>query len=159
MIAPVLFLDVDGVLNHRGCFLPSRHGGPLDHDAIKRLQDVVEETGCRVVLSSTWRKLKRHVDHLRCNGGFPNAHEDWCTVELPVDIHHGLIVATHQRGEEIAEWLSRHPEVTRYAIVDDDGDMLPDQRPFFVQTSFEHGLLDGHAKRLISILLGREEGA
>lgn len=155
MMEPVLFLDVDGVLNHRGCFLPSRQGGPLDHDAIKRLQRVVAETHCRIVLSSTWRKLKIHVEHLRFSGGFPNAHEDWRTSELPVEFQNGLIVAMHQRGEEIAEWLSRHPEVTRYAIVDDDGDMLPEQRPFFVQTCFDHGLLDSHADRLISILQGK----
>jgi hypothetical protein len=31
------------------------------------------------------------------------------------------------RGEEIKAWLHQHPEVTRYAIVDDDSDMLPEQ--------------------------------
>lgn len=26
----------------------------------------------------------------------------------------------HRRGEEIKEWLSRHPEVTHYVVLDDD---------------------------------------
>ena len=40
----VLFLDVDGVLNHRACFMPSRGGSPLCPDAVARLQRVVEVT-------------------------------------------------------------------------------------------------------------------
>ena len=42
------------------------------------------------------------------------------------------------RGMEIQEWLDRHPEVTHYAIVDDNADMLPHQWLF--QTTFERGL-------------------
>jgi hypothetical protein len=147
----VLFLDVDGVLNHRAVFLPSRGGSPLDEAAIARLRRVIERTGCKVVLSSTWRMLERHVDRLREAGGFPSPHQDWRTIELPIEVRNGVVV-TRQRGEEIAEWLSRHPEVERYAIIDDDGDMLPGQLPFFVQTTFETGLTDEHAERLVAIL-------
>ena len=148
----VLFLDVDGVLNHRAIFQPSRSGSPLCPAAIRRLRGVVSATGCRVVLSSTWRMLPHHVEHLRAAGGFPSAHEDWRTVEVPVEVRNGIVVTIHQRGYEIAEWLSRHPEVERYAIVDDDSDMLPTQLPFFVQTSFDTGLLDEHAARLVDLL-------
>lgn len=150
----VLFLDVDGVLNHRACYTPSRGGGPLDPDAIRRLHAVVERTGCRVVLSSTWRTLPGMADRLRERGAFPHEHEDWRTVELPYTTVNGIIQPT-QRGSEIAEWLSRHPEVERYAIIDDDADMLPEQQPFFVQTTFETGLLDEHALRLVDLLGGQ----
>lgn len=148
----ILFLDVDGVLNHRACFMPSRGGSPLCPDAVRRLQRVVERTGCKVVLSSTWRLLDRHTAALKAGGGFPNPHEDWRTGECPVELRNGIVVDKRWRGLEIAEWLSRHPEVTRYAIVDDDNDMLDEQAPFFVQTTFEAGLLDEHAERLIALL-------
>jgi hypothetical protein len=47
----------------------------------------------------------------------------------------------HQRrGHEIKAWLDDHIEVTHYAIVDDDCDMLPEQKPQFVQTFYEDGL-------------------
>lgn len=150
----VLFLDIDGVLNHRAIFLPSRQGSPLCPEAIARLRLVVMRTACRVVLSSTWRMLPHHVAQLRQAGGFPAAHEDWRTVELPVEMRGGLIHPDHHRGREIAEWLSRHPDTSRFAIVDDDDDMLPEQRPFFVRTSFDHGLLDDHAEQLVRILIG-----
>jgi hypothetical protein len=148
----ILFLDVDGVLNHRACFSPSRGGSPLCPHAIARLQTVVEKTGCRVVLSSTWRTLPRFVDRLEEQGGFPGRHEDWRTIEMPVEVKNGVVMTTRCRGEEIAEWLSRHPEVERFAIVDDDSDMLDAQKPHFVQTTFETGLLDEHAARLVEIL-------
>lgn len=157
----VLFLDVDGVLNHRAIFQPSRHGSPLCPAAIRRLRNVVSVTGCRVVLSSTWRMLPHHVEQLRAAGGFPSPHDDWRTVELPLTVLKTASVGasvllpgvnTPRRGDEIAEWLSRHREVERYAIVDDDADMLPEQLPFFVQTSFDDGLLDDHAARLVNLL-------
>jgi hypothetical protein len=150
----VLFLDIDGVLNHRANFLPSRHGSPLCPDAIRRLRDVARRTACRVVLSSTWRMVDHFVEQLEAAGGFPGRHDDWRTVQLPVETRNGLIVTPHHRGREIAEWLSRHGEVERYAIVDDDDDMLPEQAPFFVRTSFETGLQDGHVEQLVRILIG-----
>lgn len=152
---PILFLDVDGVLNHRDIF-----GGPRPHlcrKAVDRLNRVVTATGCKIVLSSTWRKMDAHVDELRAFGGFPSPHEDWRTIDMPFIVRNGLIVSTAMRGNEIAEWLSRHPEVTRYAIVDDDSDMLPEQMPFFVQTSFETGLTDEHASRLTALLSSLQE--
>jgi hypothetical protein len=49
-----------------------------------------------------------------------------------------------------SDW--RHPEVIRYAIVDDIDDFLPKQRRYFVHTSYDQGLLDKHVKRLAAIL-------
>jgi hypothetical protein len=154
--AAVLFLDVDGVLNNEGVFRDRRFGPfPLDHECIRRLHEVVEATDCQVVLSSSWRggpHLERKLEadfvfeHYR-NPATPESelvnsrHVDGSTKRL-----------RGKRGEEIAEWLSRHPEVSRYAIVDDDSDMLPEQLPAFVQTSVETGLTDEHVKRLVAVL-------
>jgi hypothetical protein len=147
----VLFLDIDGVLNHRAMYVPSRHGSPLCPAAIARLRHVVERTDCRVVLSSTWRFVDHFVAQLRAAGGFPNPHEDWHTVQMRGRVENGIIIPD-PRGAEIAEWLSRHPATTRFAIVDDDADMLPDQAVHFVQTSFDTGMTDDHARRLFEIL-------
>lgn len=51
-------------------------------------------------------------------------------------------------------WLREHPKTPRYAILDDDCDMLEEQRPFFVCPRFTTGLLREHALRLITILNG-----
>lgn len=62
-------------------------------------------------------------------------HEDWRTK----DLHRFDLDKV--RGDEIAEWLSRHPEVTKYAIIDDDSDMLPEQMPHFVHTQAVDGIM------------------
>ena len=98
-----------------------------------RFKDLVAETGALVVLSSTWRLIDESVATLRAAGILDHAHPDWRTG------YHGS-----HRGQQIAEWLEHHPEVTHYVILDDDSDMLPEQVPHFVQTRFETGLLDHH---------------
>jgi hypothetical protein len=54
------------------------------------------------------------------------------------------------RGDEIREWLRKNPEVTKYAILDDDSDFYPDQ-PLF-KTTFETGLTDEIAKQVTNYL-------
>jgi len=158
----VLFLDVDGVLNNEGVFSDRRFGFlPIDNLCVERLHRVVRETECSIVLSSAWRGSDWHERKLEAEfvfecyfGELPHAerinvrHEDGSTKRLSGADYNG-------RGSEIAEWLSRHPEVKQYAIVDDDGDMLPDQMERFVQTTFETGLSNQHADQLIATLRAR----
>lgn len=152
----VLFLDVDGVLNcpetwarkdgQRGTFR-------ICPDRVKLLATMLDATSAMVVLSSTWRKFDDHVAYLKKRASVVTCrlHDDWRTIEEdfkpPIDFR-------PMRGREIKEWLSRHPEVTEYAIVDDDSDMLPEQSKRFVQTSFREGLTDRHAIALIALLRG-----
>ena len=148
----VLFLDVDGVLNYRALFKARFDGPRLCSKAVARLRQVIARTGAQTVLSSTWRLDNAHMALMRA-GGFPCPHEDWRTIQVPVRFENGLVVfEPPYRGREIAEWLSRHPEVERYAIVDDDDDMLPEQLPYFVKTSFDDGLLSEHVERLVELL-------
>ena len=62
-------------------------------------------------------------------------------VSMRTPYHGGSI-----RGEEIDEWLRLHPYVKKYAIVDDDSDMLPHQ-PLF-KTTWEEGLTEEVARRI-----------
>jgi hypothetical protein len=46
------------------------------------------------------------------------------------------------RGSQIKSWLDKHPEVTHYVILDDDGDMLEDQRSTnFIKISRLNGFM------------------
>lgn len=144
MTAPikVLFLDIDGVLNSRRTC--EAFGGPLtggfphafdeknmtlfDHAAIGLIRKLCEKTDASIVLSSSWRII--HSVHDCANG-----------LDLPIfDRTPILNWSGRTRGDEIAAWLADHPEVTRYAIVDDDSDMLAEQKQYFVQTAFQEGL-------------------
>lgn len=146
--APVLFLDVDGVLNCRTSWerYPRRHFHMLDEEKIELLNEVCRATGCRVTVASTWRRDTKCRRLLRNRGFRGRFSRDWRTDWLRTFAEPDLV-----RGDEIADWLKRNGSPA-YAIVDDDSDMLPEQMPRFVQTSFEDGLTQTHADRLIALL-------
>lgn len=138
----VIFLDIDGVLNSTktcvatgGYPMELSHRAAFDWMAIKLLQRLCDSSGVQIVLSSAWRK---HCKFQEVAAAF----------ELPI------IGATqnsspdgYQRGYEIRDWLRGHPEVTQYAIIDDDPDMLDEQMEFFVHTNGHEGMTwDNFAK-------------
>ncbi|SFM96894.1 HAD domain-containing protein [Methylobacterium pseudosasicola] len=146
-MTPILFLDVDGVLNCKRTF--TERGEPLwrvDADKVGLLNEVAKRTGCRVVVSSTWRKGKdRGPEGCRAILRARGVRVPFARVWRTPNSRDGI------RGGEIAEWLLRHGSPS-YAIVDDDSDMLPEQMPRFVKTTFEQGLTREHADRLIALL-------
>lgn len=138
----ILFLDIDGVCNSQQYakrrYMETGKGGIMGIDPVpaKMVQRIIVETGCSVVLSSTWRL-------------WSNSRED---VEREVcsfiDVTKDLV--SQPRGAEVQEWLDGHPEVTQYAILDDDSDFLPGQHLF--KTSFNTGLTDDIAQSVIDHL-------
>ena len=152
MSEAVLFLDVDGVLNHVETFM-ARKTDMLAVECVACLDRLVEATCCKIVLSSAWRGMPGLEARLRRRGVLKHRIKgEWRTPRLG-RVQDGSGWVSAQRGDEIADWLSRHPEVTAYAIVDDESDMRPEQMPFFVQTDFHKGgLLSEHVDRLTAIL-------
>lgn len=150
----VIFLDVDGVLNHRGTWDDKSQRGPwrLCPAAVARFNRVVAATGAQVVISSSWRGNEAGERKLHNAGVLKRWHKDKRTPRLNTITKGGIYIAK-VRGEEIDDWLSRHPEVRNYVIVDDESDMLDYQKPRFVQTDFhDGGLLDEHCERIAAIL-------
>lgn len=145
----VLFLDIDGVCNSRAYLYQLRAKNKkatlwygIDPEAAKLVKRIMAETKCVVVLSSTWRLYedgKAQVKREVCN--FID-----CTKDLQAGAKRGFV----PRGEEIAEWLERHPAVTHYAILDDDSDFLPNQWLF--KTSFTEGLTEEITEAVIAHL-------
>ena len=145
----ILFLDVDGVLNSRDYVYRMRAKDKkyrlwldTDPEAVKLLQGIIEATKCKVVLSSTWRLYedsRKHVKEKVC-------HYIDCTADLQRGAKRGIVA----RGEEVKLWLDQHPDVTQYAILDDDSDFLPYQWLF--KTTFNHGLTPEIAEAVISHL-------
>lgn len=132
----VLFLDVDGVLNS----LNSGGMYALKRLCLKRLENIVKDTGCKIVLSSTWRKdeyaLKRLKRVLKYRG---------LEIYGTTPIHEKGF-----RGEEINWWLRNQDGDIGidYAIVDDNSDFYENQLPHFFQTDPQYGLTDVIAYRI-----------
>lgn len=141
----VIFLDIDGVLNSRRTaiaaggfpygFLPDQMAR-FDPVAIALIRLLCRQTAAQVVISSTWR--------------IGSTIEEFAPLALPVI---GLTPELHTiRGAEIQAWLDAHPEVTRYVIVDDNTDMLPEHGAWFVRTTIDDGLRFQHYEKALSLL-------
>lgn len=142
-MAAILFLDVDGVLNCEASWTLDM----LDVDCCRRLLAMLDRTGAKIVLSSSWRGMPGLEERLAKYG----------VMAYVIGRTPRLGGPDRVRGDEIADWLRHHPaelgENGRWAIVDDDSDMLPEQMPRFVQTNFmDGGLQDDHCNRLAALL-------
>lgn len=131
-----LFLDIDGVLNKTSDYEVKLDGNGyfrVNMLLIANLKTIINKTAAKIILSSPWRKLGGAREFL-----------DTCGFTIfDITDEEGRF-----RGHEIQRWLDKHPEVTRYAIVDDDSDMLDPQLRHFFQTEFEYGLTETIAYRI-----------
>ena len=163
----VIFLDIDGVLNASDymCALHYRYRSlvhkdeaeyPIPNDEVRdsygkyfdprciiHLEAIINFTGCKIVISSTWRK-----------DGLTKMKNLWEYRDLPGEIVGVTPVLNMERGEEIKNYLEEHDYITDYCIIDDDSDMLPEQMNNFVKTSNKFGLTHQDAERVINILNG-----
>lgn len=133
----VIFLDVDGVLNHKEFLLSTHDVFSLDTSCLTRLRRLVDVTGARLVLSSSWRRSENKIKYLEEKIGIK---------------FYGMTKNDYKpRGVQISDWLKEHKEVEDYIILDDEDFDIKDCR--LVKTSFENGgLLDCHVKRGIEML-------
>lgn len=95
---PVIFLDVDGVLNTRP--------GSLDSDKLDFIRELIAETGCLLVLSSSWRLIERQMARI--------------SAELPI-WRVTPEIGPWNRGDEVRAFLAANPAVQRFVILDDWG--------------------------------------
>lgn len=141
----VVFLDFDGVLNSRRFFAqrPQTTGADdaLDEGAVARLNRIIERSGAKVVISSTWRitePLPRIVAILGAHG------------------FRGEVIGVTptrggSRGGEIKAWLDENRGVSQYVVLDDAKDIGP-VAASLVQTHVDDGLLDEHVDAACAML-------
>ena len=161
----IIFLDIDGVLNTESWYVQmtnetpkDKFGYAYDPQAVANLRKIVEETGADIVISSSWKcmGLSQMEDMWKDRnlpgkiiGVTPNSVSD----ELLIDADIDSMELFHIRGEEIKEWLKKHGKHTsRYAIIDDMDNMLPEQQSYFVHTNPEVGITEDDAEKAIAIL-------
>src|ERR1019366_5014871 len=106
----VIFLDIDGVLNCHKTPNPRKFPYVMDDGLLARFRQLIERTGASVVLSSTWRYDPAGIFSAK-RYGVPFID---ITPDMPDE----------PRCKEILTWIRNHPEVTRYAVIDDEDDEL-----------------------------------
>lgn len=112
--------------------------GDFDPKCVEIVNRIVKETGCKVVVSSSWRAEA-------------NLQSIFDKVGLKFKIHSITPFGDH-RGCEIRDWLASETEPYVYAILDDDRSMLAEQRKYFVKTNTVMGITDEDARHVINIL-------
>ena len=136
-----IFLDIDGVLNCSKTPNPRKFPYIVDDVLLDRFRELVRATEARVVLSSTWR----------CDpvGLLAARHHEIPFHDVCPDI------PGKSRRDEMMSWLSAHPEINRYVVLDDEDDEL-DDLPLF-QPDPNEGLSPEIAKGIEDFLAGRTD--
>mgnify|MGYP003443446017 CR=1 FL=1 len=142
----VLFLDVDGVLN-TASLIESDGINAVGEEFLQRLDRIIKETKVEVVLSSTWRLYPKAKNVLEEKLKEKNIFLLDSTIEI-----RRKLSARVSRSEEIAEWLTRHPKVDKFAIVDDNDDAGEYFPSSFFQTTFQKGLTEEVTENIIQHL-------
>lgn len=173
---PVLFLDIDGVLNSsiyfekrklklesdkssssftaRDTLNSEKKDLPWDQDldplSIENLNCIVRDVpNLEIILSSTWRRsfLPDQMTELMKLRGFVGE------ITHSTSVHNGKYDV---RGNEIKHWLecNRPLGFFRYIILDDDSDMLYEQRNNFLHIDSYAGLTPNHAYKAVRFLNG-----
>jgi hypothetical protein len=155
MRVKLVFLDFDGVLNSQAFFREDRSrymSTNLDRAAVARVSRIVERTGAKVVVSSTWR-IGNGVAELRAllaKHGFAGDVIDVTPVVVHTEPDGSKRVA---RWREIDAWLAANMgKWSTFVILDDEPDMGP-HAGRHVRTELEDGLLDVHVERAVDLLL------
>ena len=142
----IVFLDIDGVLNNIGQAVTrdqfwTADSASLDKTSVGILNWICECTGASVVISSTWRHS--HSD--------PEWYHEVFRSYDSFDIN--VVGVTPNlytiRGKEIKQYVDDN-QIENYVIIDDDGDMLPNQP--FVHIPPVTGLTLYEAVRIIDML-------
>jgi hypothetical protein len=176
----VIFLDVDGVLNSNDWYVRRQTEVAMDAvnaqypfyeidpNSVTQLNRITDETGAKIVVSSTWRlgrTVEQLVEFFKTVGVTGEVIDKTISMRSITNVSYSI-----PRGCEIELWLKEHGfqrinwskttqleylekgEVKNYIILDDDSDMLYGQREHFVKTPHMFGLTKRIADRAIRIL-------
>ena len=155
----VIFLDIDGVLNASDTKSKAPSGCTgISEALLKRLRKIIEATGARVVLSSTWKtEIDERIRAVTPDGKYMINKFLYKGKFLLFDKTPDAKSSWH-RGTEIAMWLNNHENIEEFVILDDiyfdDFDKF-DLTSHFVNTDPIVGLTDDNVEDAIAILNGK----
>lgn len=153
----IIFLDFDGVITTEKSFYN------LDNDKCDMIQSIINETGAKVVITSSWRRndLDETIKYLYTISDRVPFVVSWIDDIIGVTSRmYGFKLSDKgehfriSRGEEIYRWLEENEDlgVDSYVILDDDADMLYHQKDNFIHTCSFDGMTRSNMYEAIRIL-------
>jgi len=161
----IIFLDIDGVLNSQQWYKDNHHKYKLtdkqyhfDIEAVKRLNSIITITDAKIVISSTWRRGKsiewfnNYFKQIKLNGTVIGLTKHLFCHEFNTPRGVEIQMYYHDHYNHPSYFEDFPSRLQSYVILDDDADMLYEQRDNFIQTDNRFGLQDIHINQAISIL-------
>ncbi len=134
----IIFLDVDGVLNHELWYTKINRkemsfiDSHFDIEKVHLLNNLCKETNAKVVISSSWR-IGRTLEEMK--DILKSKEATFEVIDMTGTCCSGI------RGVEIRNWIKNNSDkVKNYAILDDDSDMLLWQQKHFFHVDRYCGL-------------------
>lgn len=147
----LIFLDIDGVMNHRNYMVRSRlhHMQEFCPVAVRNLREIVKRTHALIVISSSWRKFK-DIDYVMSCYDL----DRYVLGKTP-------IIEDAIRGVEIQAFIDnvftkQGVELDSFIILDDDNDM-GDLLPHLIHCKGYSGLTDVRREQAIDMLNMKRE--
>ena len=142
-----IFLDIDGVLN--GMLAPSpMHWNSTSPDCIECLNEIIDATGAKVFMISSW------VDDVYFVGNNPKLEQ----FLYDRGVRQGSIVGFRRQGakkeEGIMELVQAHQDLDSFIIIDDNPTILTNEymKTRYLQTESLDGLTKENVQTAIQML-------
>ena len=157
---PIIFLDIDGVLNFAE-FRNWRGMNVLSKECVLALFWLLEKTGANIVISSTWR-----CGHVSLDSFKKSFHPCLEHAEMPAAASHLILdrmigmtldFDDFNRWKEIEEWVSSNEFTGRWAILDDDPEIIGNHENFFPTSDDSVGLTFDIAERVAKHLMRKDD--
>lgn len=153
----VIFLDFDGVIT------TMKSKWKLDNDKMLLLKKIVDSTGAKIVISSSWRRstLEDTVKHITDKSDYFVGDNPFICPEAVVGVTDRMYYVCPRnntrhfclpRGCDIQHYLNEHDDIDGYVILDDDSDMLLWQADNFVHIDGRIGITEEDVEKAIGIL-------
>ena len=117
----IIFLDIDGVCNSEQWYRSDEYylnlskDPDLDPHIIERLNQFTNDTGVKLVISSSWKYDNYCLERLT-RAGLNNI------VDSTPNLIFSVPYDEFCKGIEIRSYLDSHPDIERYLILDDEID-------------------------------------
>lgn len=139
----VIFLDVEGVLNTRETYERAYrlygHTTMIDLEIDKfrlgYLKQIIDETGAKIVLSSSFRYFFRKENDVVYPTSFKGKKLYDNFKRYEIEIYDTTPITMGSREEQIKEWLSNRDDIESFIIIDDDANNFDELYPNLIQTS------------------------
>lgn len=149
MSQTILFLDIDGVLNHRRTQPVPDRPFSCDPENVRCLNALIAETGASIVITSDWRRLLPWEELCAVLNSF--GIRGTFIGRTPLVSNDDPLSPRPPRGHEVDAWQRQQRFTGPYLILDDRGDLEPHLHRL-IQTDPDFGLMDKHIDLAIQLL-------